>query len=260
MDRRAWFRQGLIGATSALAGGVIGHQVRPAAARDGHPPREAPGTAEFRARAKEIARRQRAQTRATVERLVAKYERPIFGRVRVWDLIEKLALCIDPTDQSLKCASQHLHVCQMLAAMERDGVTDESLVLAALVHDLGKVALLAGEVPEHVVCYIAPVEAREPAAGLASVLFRFGHDEIAYMRLKDHVPDEVAWLIRYHSMTVAKARPYMDARDLEYEARYLRTFSKYDGGSKSPAFLPVPATLERYRDRIERTFPSPILF
>src|ERR1017187_6633099 len=52
------------------------------------------------------------QSTATVAALKAKYETAVFGKARVWDLIEKLALCIDETDSSLYCTSQLIHVQQ----------------------------------------------------------------------------------------------------------------------------------------------------
>ena len=64
--------------------------------------------------------------------------------------------------------------------MERYGELDDTMLLTALLHDLGKVAMLAGEAPENVVCLIEPIEAVEPGSGLDNAIFQFGHDEIAY--------------------------------------------------------------------------------
>ena len=104
----------------------------------------------------------------------------VLGKFRVWDLIEKLALCVDPTEIRLLCTSQYMHVCQLIRGMERDGELDDTMLLTALLHDLGKVAMLAGEAPENVVCLIEPIEAVEPGSGLDNAIFQFGHDEIAY--------------------------------------------------------------------------------
>jgi hypothetical protein len=153
-----------------------------------------------------------------------------------------------------------MHVCQILAGMERDKQLDETMLLTALLHDLGKVVMLAGEAPDHVVCFTEPVEGQKPGCGLGKTIFQFGHDEIAYSRFKDHVPEHVAWLLRYHSMILRSAEPYMDAGDREYEEKYLSRFRIYDQGTKSPTFLPANATLDRYRDFVERWFPNPVLF
>ncbi len=268
MNRRNLIGLGLSCSAAGAAGVGFGYkfrdELRDAKARAlSLPPPDngpAPVVREFWQNASDITERHRLQTKETVQALKAKYESPILGKFRVWDLLQKLALCVDPTDTSLHCTSQYMHVCQILAGMEQDGVLDEKMLLIALIHDLGKVAMLAGEAPENVVCMVYPVEALEPGSGLDNVLFQFGHDEIAYSRFKDHVPEDVAWALRYHSMVLGEAEPYMSAADLANEKAILTTFRKYDQGTKSPANLPQHATLDRYRDFIEERFPNPILF
>jgi hypothetical protein len=173
-------------------------------------------------------------------------------------MVEKLALCVDPTDTTLYCTSQFIHVQQVVAAMERDGVQDRDLYIAAFTHDLGKVMLLGNEAPEHVVCQSAPLGGDREGIGLDNAVLQFGHPEIIYTRLKDHVPDHVAWLVRYHSTSIERAAPYMDDRDRRYAERYLKPFRRYDNGFKSTSFLPR-IDLAKYRSLIEETFPSPIL-
>src|SRR5262249_7987561 len=158
---------------------------------------------QFRAHAAAIHELHRRQNQATVAALKAKYENAVFGKVRVWDLIEKLALCVDPTDSALFCANQFIHVQQVIAGMEASGVQDRDLFLAALTHDLGKVTLLTDELPENVVSITGKIGDYPPGIGLDHVIFQFGHGEMIYSRLKGHVPDHVAWLLRYHGTTVA---------------------------------------------------------
>jgi myo-inositol oxygenase len=213
---------------------------------------------EFKTTARAIWARHKAQTREVVARLKRKYEDAVFGRVRVWDMVEKLALCVDPTDTSLFCTSQFIHVQQVVAAMERDGVQDRDFYIAAFTHDLGKVMLLANEAPEHVVCQPAPLGGDRDGIGLDNVVFQFCHPEIIYTRLKDHVPDHLAWLVRYHATSIERAGPYMDDRDRGYAERYLKPFQRYDKRFKSTTFLPR-IDLAKYRALIEETFPSPIL-
>jgi len=213
---------------------------------------------EFKTTAREIGGRHNAQTREVVARLKRKYESAVFGRVRVWDMVEKLALCVDPTDTSLCCTSQFVHVQQLVAAMERDGVQDRDLYIAAFTHDLGKVMLLANEAPEHVVCESAPFGGDRDGIGLDNVVFQFCHPEIIFTRLKDHVPDHVAWLVRYHATSTQRVEPYMNDRDRGYAERYLKPFQHYDRQFKSTTFLPR-IDLAKYRALIEETFPHPIL-
>jgi hypothetical protein len=213
----------------------------------------------FKEQARRIAEQHRAQTFETVSALKRKYESPVTGRVAMWELLNRLAQCIDPTDPSLYCASQLTHVLQVLEAMERDGVADPDMLLAALVHDLGKLLLLEREDPENVACMNAPVGEYREGVGLDNCVFQWNHDEFAYSRLKGNVPDHVAWLVRYHSVMLHECRQLMDARDREYALRYLVPFQKYDQHSKSPYWLPRKS-LADYRDFIQGWFPQPILF
>ena len=267
MNRRDLLTLGVASGTAGAAGLGLGYrhhgalrQMQDKLLGTGKKPPANTPREKFRARSRAINELHRRQTKKDVQALKTKYEGAVLGKFRVWDLIEKLALCVDPTDTTLQCTSQYMHVCQVIAGMERDGELDDAMLLTALLHDLGKVAMLAGEAPENVVCFIEPVEALEPASGLENVIFQFGHDEIAYSRFKDHVPEHIAWMIRYHSMIVGKTEEYMSPKDHEYYRKYLARFSKYDHGTKSTAFLPNHATLERYRDFVETHFPQPILF
>jgi len=213
---------------------------------------------EFKTTARAILARHEAQTREIVHRLKRRYEDAVFGRVRVWDMVEKLALCVDPTDTGLYCTSQFIHVQQLVAAMERDGVRDPDFYIAAFTHDLGKVMLLANEAPEYVVCQSAPLGGDREGIGLDNVVFQFCHPEIIYTRLKDHLPDHLAWLVRYHATSIRQAEPYMDDRDRRYAQRYLKPFRRYDNGFKSTTSLPR-IDLAKYRALVEETFPHPIL-
>ena len=215
--------------------------------------------AEFRRAADVIIERHGRQTLETVEGLRRKYEAPVVGDVRVWELIELLALCIDPTDGRLFCTSQLVHVLQMLDAMADDEADVPDLVLAALIHDCGKVLLLSGEDPANVSCLTVPIGSYAPGVGLDNVVFQWGHDEFAYSRFVEHVPDHIAWLIRYHSVDQDVALPLMDARDRAYYDRYLRPFSYYDHQFKSPFRLPKRA-LNEYQDVVEDAFPKPVRF
>jgi predicted HD phosphohydrolase len=242
------------------------------AVRDGEPPEQPAPEADplavrahlgnpqtYIAHADEIMRRHDAQTVETVAALRQKYAQPVLGRVGIWQLFDMLARCIDPTDQRLFCVSQQVHVLQVLEEMERDGIDDEDLVLAALAHDLGKVLLLTGEVPENVVCMNRPIGTYEPGIGLDNCVLQWNHDEFAYTRLKDHLPDNVAWLVRYHSIHLESVRTYMDARDRDYADRYWNVFARYDHGTKSPFFLPKKR-IEDYRETIEARLPATLVF
>jgi hypothetical protein len=213
----------------------------------------------FATRALRIDRRRRCQTVDDVARLRARHRAPLIGDVYVWDLVEALAGCVDPTDCQLLGASQQVHVRQMLEAMDADGVVDTDMLLAAVVHDLGKLALDAGEDPADVVGPSAPIGEPADGVGLDHVVFQWGHAELAYERFRPHVPPHVAWLIRHHNLTEHECRRLMDERDRHLAERYLAPFQRYDRRSKSAVRLP-PASIHRYRDLVEKAFPDPIIF
>ena len=210
-------------------------------------------------RAQAIDARHQQQTPDDVARLRDKYAAPVFGMVSPWSLVEMLGRCIDPTDQALYGASQQLHVMQVIDAMEREGSASDEMVLVALLHDLGKVLLLTGEAPENVVCMNLPVAAGAAGSGLDACTFQWNHDEWAWSRLKDHLPDDLGWLIRYHSIIPGSCAKYMDDRDLMRTRTLLKPFVRYDQGTKSPFNVPLQP-LERYRPVVERALPSRMMF
>ncbi len=124
-------------AVSKTAGALLG---TPRVHRWAH--RLAPGWREFADEALAVSERHWKQTHQTVAALKRKYEEAVFGRQGIWELVEKLALCVDPTDGELYGASQLIHTRQVVAGMERDGVSDPDFFLAAITHDLGKVLWL----------------------------------------------------------------------------------------------------------------------
>jgi hypothetical protein len=220
---------------------------------------EAEWRASFAGGAGPILERHRQQTAESIAGLRKKYAEPLFGHVRVWELVERLGSCVDPTDERLYCASQQMHVRQMLEEMEADGFATPEMILVALIHDLGKLLLLTEEDPANIVCMNSAVGVHEDGTGLDNSLIQWNHDEFAYERFKDLIPDELAWLIRYHSIELPETRQVMDARDKERCRRLLEPFAHYDHATKTPFHLPgVP--LSRYRDVIEEAFPDPIRF
>jgi hypothetical protein len=210
-------------------------------------------------RAAEIELRHTQQTQDSVAALRDKYATPVYGRVPVWSLFEMLAQCIDPTDMRLYAVSQLTHVLQILEAMESEHADTEEFVLAALVHDLGKVLLLTDEAPENIVCMNTPIGSPAPGSGFANCVFQWNHDEFAWSRLKDFLPEGVAWLVRYHSVVPEHCAHLMNDRDRELAQRYLRPFARYDHGTKSPLFVPR-RRIEHYRAVVERWLPETIVW
>lgn len=213
----------------------------------------------FQKETNEIGLRHRYQTKEHVEGLKKKYETTYFGEFYVWDIVSSLSRCFDAVDFRLGVGSQEVHVLQMLDCMERDGITDPEFLLAAIIHDIGKVLLNPHEPPEHVCFNNFVIGDNEPGIGLDNCTLTYSQDEYLYSRLKDHLPDHLAWLIRYHGISIPDCEPLMDKRDREYTERYLAKFADYDLGSKCMYRFPR-RSLEDYRDLVESAFPKPIKF
>jgi hypothetical protein len=207
----------------------------------------------------EINLRHDKQTLENVKALRKKYSEPIFGKMPIMELLRMLGQCHDPTDSKLAGLSQLTHCLQVAEAMESDGVTDPALLIVALVHDLGKLLSLVGELPENIVCMNTTIGEHAPGSGWDQCTFQWNHDEFVYQRLKHHLPDHLSWLLRYHSVWLSKCEVYMNAVDSRNYNDYLRAFARYDQESKSIYKLPQK-NLEHYREVLERYFPEPVLF
>ncbi len=199
------------------------------------------------------------QTPEDAQAYANRFLEPVFGTLPMMDLLERLAEVTDPSDQSLGSTNQLEHVLQVVYEMEEDGIEDRDFLVMGLVHDLGKLLLLTDHPIHSLLGVPKPVGPKQRRAGLDSCTFRWTVDEYAYFRLRDHLPEPMAWLLRYHTIDIDGSTDLMDDRDLEYRERYLRPFYRYDQGSKSPYYR-SPRRLEDYRDLIESYFPEPIAF
>jgi hypothetical protein len=192
--------------------------------------------------------------------LEAKYAKKlVVGKVRVYDLIAQLATVINPLEPELGCVSQLTHELQLATEMEKDG-RDEKLVLCALLHDLGTLLLtLTDEDPMYIEAggKKAPLSGT-PGGGLYGCSFRWDHGDFIYLRMKDHVPPDIAWLLRYHSMELADCEPYMNEQDRNYTRQLFEPFTYYD--ERKDMYSVPTKRLEDYRALIDRAFPNEILF
>jgi predicted HD phosphohydrolase len=212
----------------------------------------------FDKKALDIHVKHRSQTIEDIRRLNEKYQsQPAYGKVLLSDMVQKLQLVIDPTDKKLYHMNQWGHCLQVIHMMELENADTEEFIIAALIHDLGKILLFTGEHPENVVCDNFVVGEHKEGAGLDNVLFQWNHDEFGYMRLKDHIPVHLAKLIRYHSINSVNYK-YLSSQDVWLYENYLRPFSRYDKESKSITFMPE-LDIDRYLRLLDKWFPQPIL-
>lgn len=182
----------------------------------------------------------------------------------VWDAYEFLNELVDDSDPDTDL-DQLQHLLQTSEAIRRDGHPDW-MVMAGLLHDMGKVLCLFGEPQWAVVGDTFPVGCAysdkivypeffvnnpdfnderyntrygvySPNCGLKNVHLSWGHDEYVYNMVKDYLPEPALYMLRYHSFySQHRENAYdhlMDAHDHEM-FKWVKLFNPYDLYSKSP--------------------------
>ena len=204
----------------------------------------------------------------------------------IWQAFEILDTVVDQSDPDLDLP-QSYHAYQTAEALRKDG-HPRWLILTGFIHDLGKMLVLFGEPQWAVVGDTFPVgcaaskkvvfynyfadnpDARNPVyqtefgiyqphCGLHNVHLSYGHDEYLYHVVKNYVPNEAAYIIRYHSFYAAhREGAYAYLMD-EYDKKmlpWLQLFSKYDLYSKSPEPLNVDELRPYYEELAAEFFPE----
>ncbi len=211
-------------------------------------------------------------------------------RMTVWQALEYLNTLVDDSDPDIDL-SQLDHLLQTAEAIRADGHPDW-FVLTGLVHDLGKILCLWGEpqwavvgdtfpvgcafserivYPEYfeanpdssVPEYSTPLGIYEEGCGLDAVLMSWGHDEYLYHVLKDSLPEEGLYMIRYHSFYAAHregeyARLMNDHDRDMFE--WVRRFNPYDLYSKSEVAPDLAQLRPYYEGLIEKYLPGELSF
>jgi inositol oxygenase len=228
------------------------------------------------------------QTLAFARDRKATYTPGKLGRMAVWDACELLNSVIDDSDPDTGL-SQIEHLVQTAEAIRRDG-HPRWFQLTGLIHDLGKILCLHGEPQWAVVGDTFPLgcafsrevvyaeffEANpdsdvaayqtecgiyERHCGLDAVTMSWGHDEYLYAVVRDYLPEEAQYIVRYHSFYAAhSAGAYshlMNDRDIEM-FEWVKLFQPYDLYSKGDAPPDVEAVAPYYRKLIDEYFPAEI--
>jgi len=206
----------------------------------------------FEEKGKKICNEHKEQKVADVEYLNDKYEKKtIFEKnINTWEAIQKLSQVCDTTDPDLYCVSQWVHTLQVVEAMEINKVKDEMMFVAGWVHDLGKLLLATDEDPMNVVCTNYVIQGEE-RSGLDNCVLHWNHDEFVFIKLKNMMPYEYLWLIRYHSIEMRLCETYFNDNDKRLVEKFLIPFKNYDKKSKSIFNFPK-LNLDYYRKIIEK--------
>lgn len=182
----------------------------------------------------------------------------------IWKAFDFLNELVDDSDPDTDL-DQMQHLLQTSEAIRKDGHPDW-MVLVGLIHDMGKVLCLFGEpqwavvgdtfpvgcaysskivYPEffennpdfHNKAYNTKYGVYAPNCGLKNVTMSWGHDEYVYHMMKDYIPEEGLYMLRYHSFYAQhRENAYdhlMDAHDHEM-FKWVNLFNPYDLYSKNP--------------------------
>jgi inositol oxygenase len=230
----------------------------------------------------------RAQTYDFVQAKRKEYLALKRRQMSVWEALEFLNTLVDDSDPDTDL-SQLDHLLQTAEQIRRDG-HPRWFILAGLIHDLGKILCLYGEPQWAVVGDTFPVgcawsdkivfheffaenlDRTEPRyqtrlgiyeenCGLDRVAMSWGHDEYLYNVVKDYLPTEALYMIRYHSFYPAHREGeyahLMNEQDREM-FRWVRAFNPYDLYTKSHS-RPSYAELRPFYDSLISEYLPPVL-
>ena len=210
------------------------------------------------------------------------------GKKSIWEAAEYLNTLVDESDPDTDL-SQIEHLLQTSEAIRKDG-HPRWMVLTGFIHDLGKVLCLYGEpqwavvgdtfpvgcaysdkvvFPEyfagnpdiHVPEYQTKYGIYEPNCGLSKVHMSWGHDTYIGHVVKDYMPEESLYMLRYHSFYSAHqqgAYRHLMSKHDEEMFQWVLKFNPYDLYSKGAAKPNVKEIKPYYEDLIAEFFPDKI--
>lgn len=228
----------------------------------------------------------RFQTFEFVQQKRAEYLPLQKRRMSVWGAMEFLNTLVDDSDPDTDL-TQIEHLMQSAEAIRADG-HPRWFILTGLIHDLGKVLCLFGEPQWAVVgdtfpvgCafsdkvvlpeffdtnpdrdhseFSTPLGIYEQNTGLNNVTMSWGHDEYLYHVVKDYLPPEALYMIRYHSFYAAhreQAYGHLMNEDDQRMFDWVRKFNPYDLYTKSAQRPDVDRLKPFYEDLIAEFFPA----
>lgn len=206
-------------------------------------------------------------------------------KMSIWEALEFLNTLVDDSDPD-NDFTQIEHCLQTAEAIRKAG-HPRWFILTGLIHDLGKILCLFGEPQWAVVgdtfpvgCaysdtivfheffkdnpdmkvaeYQTPDGIYQPRAGLDSVLMSWGHDEYLYHVVKDYLPIEGLYMIRYHSFYPGhREGAYRNLMNEEDEKlfRWVRKFNPFDLYTKAAERPNVQELRPFYEELAAEFFP-----
>jgi len=208
----------------------------------------------------------------------------------VWDAFQFLNQLVDDSDPDTDL-DQFQHLLQTSEAIRRDGHPDW-MVLVGLMHDMGKVLCLFGEPQWAVVGDTFPVGCAysdkivypeffknnpdynhpvyntqygvyEKGCGLRNVDMSWGHDEYVYQIMKDRIPEEGLYMLRYHSFYAWHREGQYDYLMDDHDRKMLKwvqLFNPYDLYSKNPVPPNWTELRPYYEELIKKYMPATLKF
>lgn len=208
----------------------------------------------------------------------------------LWDAVDFLNTLVDDSDPDIDL-DQLQHLLQTSEAIRADGHPDW-FVLTGFLHDVGKVLCLFGEPQWAVVGDTFPVGCAysdkivypeffkenpdynderynhkygiyKENCGLDQVKMSWGHDEYLYHIMKDYLPEQALYIIRYHSFYAQhRENAYahlMNEKDHEL-FEWVKKFNPYDLYSKVPVPPDAKALRPYYEDLVTKYLPEKLRF
>ena len=208
----------------------------------------------------------------------------------VWQAFDFLNQLVDDSDPDTDL-DQFQHLLQTSEAIRADGHPDW-MVLTGLMHDMGKVLCLFGEPQWAVVGDTFPVGCAysnkivypeffsnnpdysnqafnttlgvyKEGCGLRNVDMSWGHDEYVYQMMKNHLPEEGLYMLRYHSFYAwhreGEYSYLLDEHDKKM-LKWVKLFNPYDLYSKNPTPPNWKELKPYYEDLVAKYLPETIRF
>ncbi|XP_044943484.1 inositol oxygenase isoform X4 [Mustela nigripes] len=188
-----------------------------------------------------------------------------YKKMTVLEAVDMLDGLVDESDPDVDFPNS-FHAFQTAEGIRKAHPDKDWFHLVGLLHDLGKVLVLAGEPQDNPDLqdprYSTELGMYQPHCGLENVLMSWGHDEYMYQMMKFNkfsLPQEAFYIIRFHSFypwhTGGDYRQLCSERDLAM-LPWVQEFNKFDLYTKSPELPDVNTLRPYYQGLIDKYCPG----